>query len=475
VRTAVGLRVLAGVVVTFALSATMMLPVPTAQAIIPDAGGPAGVAAVHPGGPAAEGLLALTAAYQAPEDSAWYTRLRDDPGRADAQLVALAGSLRSDVTGLRAVDQPALLAIPQVVLAAYRNAARLAPNVVDGCRVDWAVLAGIGRVESRHGLFLGDDSVIDTRGDMMEPIIGPALDGANGFASISDSDRGRWDGDRQWDHAVGLMQFIPSSWQRFGQDGNQDGKRDPHNVFDATLAAVDHLCSTQPGNLLKDAVLDRALYSYNHSTAYVAEVRRWIGVYRDADPSDVVAGSLTFINDQLRRNPFSGGLTHVSFDSVPGGRITHSPGVTSTSGATSTSGSASLAPKSTKSQKDGKTATKDTSTSQKGKKSTTDKPKSPSGKASPSPSDKPSPSPSDKPSPSPSDEPAPAPEPEPAPAPEPEPAPAPEPEPAPAPEPEPAPAPEPEPAPAPEPEPAPAPEPEPEPAPAPQPTEAPTP
>lgn len=46
------------------------------------------------------------------------------------------------------------------------------------------------------------------------------------------------------------MQFIPSTWSNggpdgtgWGADGNGDGKKDPHNVFDAALAAGGYLCA----------------------------------------------------------------------------------------------------------------------------------------------------------------------------------------------------------------------------------------
>ena len=455
-RTA-GLRMLAGAALTIVLFAATVLPVPVvtvplpAAQAVPDPGGPATSTQPTASGPAAEGLAALTRAALAADDH-WVDRLLHEDGGAEAQLLALeAPSVSADVHGLQ---QATLLAIPQVVQAAYRNAARLAPGVVEGCAMDWTVLAGIGRVESRHGLFRGDDAVIDTLGDIAEPIVGPALDGAEGVSAIPDTDDGRWDGDDQWDRAVGLMQFIPTSWRQYGQDGNQDGRRDPNNVFDATLAAVDHLCSTQPGDLSSQARLERALYAYNRSTAYVAEVLRWIDVYRDADPLGFPAGSLVAASDGLLRNPFSGFLTEVTFDTVPGGRVTQSRAAASAaSGTGASSGSGSLAPKVEK-------------PTPKPSVTGTPKPK-PSEKPKPAKKPKPKPSESDKPKPSePAPEPSqPAPEPsQPAPQPS-EPAPsAPPSEPAPAPPSEPAPAPAPEPA----PEPAPPPEPEAAPAPAPE-------
>ena len=41
--------------------------------------------------------------------------------------------------------------------------------------------------------------------------------------------------------AVGWMQFMPSTWKRYGTDANNDGKRDPYNPVDAIFAAARYL------------------------------------------------------------------------------------------------------------------------------------------------------------------------------------------------------------------------------------------
>jgi hypothetical protein len=295
---------------TLVLASGALLPVAAfavpvlADAVIPELTGAPQVARADP--PAREAAQSQDAGVLS-----WAGELLSDVGRAYGDW--LANRQPMDQVDDGGVDEPDRLAIPEVVLAAYRNAARHAPDVVPGCEVDWAVLAGIGRVESRHGLFHGDDTVIDTRGDIGRLIVGPPLDG-DGVATIPDSDEGRWDRDDRWDRAVGPMQFIPSSWRHYGQDGNGDGVRDPHNVFDATLAAVDHLCSSEPGDLTTaSALLDRALFAYNHSRAYVAEVRRWIDIYRAADAEDLSPATVAS-SDPARRNPFTGELTAVAFD-----------------------------------------------------------------------------------------------------------------------------------------------------------------
>ena len=41
--------------------------------------------------------------------------------------------------------------------------------------------------------------------------------------------------------ALGWMQFIPSSWEAYGVDANNDGRKDPYNPVDAICAAARYL------------------------------------------------------------------------------------------------------------------------------------------------------------------------------------------------------------------------------------------
>lgn len=67
--------------------------------------------------------------------------------------------------------------------------------------------------------------------------------------------------------AMGWMSFLPESWHAFGLDGDGDGDRDPFDPADAIFAAA-HLLS------ITGAPEDwhAALFSYNRSDAYVADV-----------------------------------------------------------------------------------------------------------------------------------------------------------------------------------------------------------
>jgi len=98
--------------------------------------------------------------------------------------------------------------IPGMVLDAYRRAA-LAVEA-HGCSLGWWGLAGIGKVESNHGR--ANRAQLTPAGELVPYIVGIALDGSNGTQAVAATDGGRFDGDPVFDHAVGPMQFITSTW-----------------------------------------------------------------------------------------------------------------------------------------------------------------------------------------------------------------------------------------------------------------------
>lgn len=75
------------------------------------------------------------------------------------------------------------------------------------------------------------------------------------------------------------MQFIPSTWEWAGEDGNGDGKKDPNNIYDAALAAGNYLCRFS-WDLSDQADLNSAILSYNNSTEYLNTVLSWLEYYR---------------------------------------------------------------------------------------------------------------------------------------------------------------------------------------------------
>ncbi len=169
--------------------------------------------------------------------------------------------------------------IPAMALRAYRDAESWASGFDPNCKLSWGVLAGIGRIESNHGRYLGAAARFSPAGDVTPTILGPVLNGGPNTGTIHDSDRGRLDGDAVWDRAVGPMQFIPSTWQSLGRDGNGDGIANPNNLFDAAVSAAGYLCLSGGGTLADQANLRNAIYAYNHSWDYVAAVLTWANFY----------------------------------------------------------------------------------------------------------------------------------------------------------------------------------------------------
>jgi hypothetical protein len=124
--------------------------------------------------------------------------------------------------------------IPRRYLAAYQAGARSCPGL------SWAVLAGIGKVESDHG-------------------------------------RSRLPGVRSgWNSAgaAGPMQFgigvgrAGNAWATYGRDFDHDGRTSVYDPGDAIPAAARYLCAAGAPRRL-----DQAIYAYNHSWAYVAQVK----------------------------------------------------------------------------------------------------------------------------------------------------------------------------------------------------------
>ena len=137
--------------------------------------------------------------------------------------------------GLAGPSAAARADIPTRYLPLYRQAARRCPGL------SWSVLAAIGKVESDHG-------------------------------------RSRLPGVRSgWNRAgaAGPMQFgigtgrAGNAWAAFGRDFDGDGHPSVYDPGDAIPAAAHYLCAHGAPHHL-----DRALYAYNHSPAYVARVKR---------------------------------------------------------------------------------------------------------------------------------------------------------------------------------------------------------
>jgi murein DD-endopeptidase MepM/ murein hydrolase activator NlpD len=100
--------------------------------------------------------------------------------------------------------------------------------------IPWQVLAAINKVESNFGRNLGPSSA----------------------------------------GAVGWMQFMPSTWLRWGVDANGDGVADPANPADAIFSAARYLAGAGGQYDLR-----RAIFAYNHADWYVNEVLGLASLY----------------------------------------------------------------------------------------------------------------------------------------------------------------------------------------------------
>lgn len=132
------------------------------------------------------------------------------------------GAALGDPAAFGAATQTALgsLRIPPFLLGIYQAAA-------DQYAVPWPVLAAINEVETNYGR----DLSLSTAG------------------------------------AVGWMQFMPATWAQYGQDSTGSGHADPFDAADAVFAAARYLKAAGAQQNLSGAI-----FSYNHSQAYVSSV-----------------------------------------------------------------------------------------------------------------------------------------------------------------------------------------------------------
>jgi hypothetical protein len=148
-----------------------------------------------------------------------------------------------------AIPGPAPIGVPNFFIEKFRIPPFLLPiyqaaGIEYGIR--WEVLAGINEIETDYGRNLNVSSA----------------------------------------GALGWMQFMPSTWKKYGVDANHDGVKDPYNPVDAIFAAARYLKAAGG-----QTDITKAIFAYNHADWYVQSVlmrARLIGGL----PADLV-GSLT--------------------------------------------------------------------------------------------------------------------------------------------------------------------------------------
>jgi membrane-bound lytic murein transglycosylase B len=192
-----------------------------------------------------------------------------EPGAAPPGSAAAPGDTATTETnplGEWATRVASKTDIPLRAVHAYAAADLAMQREAPACRISWATLAGIGRVESHHGNING--SRLQDNGLPSRPIIGIPLNGS-GVRAIRDTDGGRLDGDTTWDRAVGPMQFIPGTWNRWAKRAAGDGRQaDPQNIDDAALTAARYLCAGGARDLGTGQGWWAAVMTYNNSVEY---------------------------------------------------------------------------------------------------------------------------------------------------------------------------------------------------------------
>ena len=88
--------------------------------------------------------------------------------------------------------------------------------------------------------------------------------------------------------AIGWMQFMPSTWMRWGTDANGDGVADPWNAQDAVYSAARYLAAAGGAT-----DISRAVFAYNHADWYVREVLDLAQIYGQG-------GDVAFTLDQIQ-------------------------------------------------------------------------------------------------------------------------------------------------------------------------------
>ncbi|GAA4142196.1 hypothetical protein GCM10023068_12110 [Leifsonia shinshuensis] len=181
-----------------------------------------------------------------------------DSAPTSSGTTAPAGAISARVSRTWSASVSARTGIPERAVRSYAGAALAVQRDDAGCHLGWTTLAGLGAIESGHGTHGGARVAED--GTARPAIFGPELG----------------DGTR----AMGPLQFIPSTWSRWGADGSGDGVADPQNLDDAALAAAHYLCSY--GDLAGAAAWRKAIFAYNHLDSYVAEVLERADAYAAA-------------------------------------------------------------------------------------------------------------------------------------------------------------------------------------------------
>lgn len=159
--------------------------------------------------------------------------------------------------------------IPERALRSYAYAAAAMNKANPSCGIGWSTIAAIGAVVSDHGTANG--ASVNADGRVTPELRGLAQANPVGAKPIADTDAGRYDGDDQVDRTMGPMQILPSRWEQWATDADDDGKADPDNIDDATLTAARFLCAAG-GDLKTSEGWSKAVGQFNSRQDFVQRV-----------------------------------------------------------------------------------------------------------------------------------------------------------------------------------------------------------
>ena len=156
-------------------------------------------------------------------------------GTASADTFRQLPSVPASLPSASVPNQPGQMSVPTPISTppavpqslTFQQLVALWQGAGSAYGIPWEVLASINKVESNFGRNMGPSSA----------------------------------------GAVGWMQFMPSTWERWGVDANGDGVADPWNPADGIYAAARYLAAaggTQD--------ISRGVFAYNHAQWYVDEV-----------------------------------------------------------------------------------------------------------------------------------------------------------------------------------------------------------
>jgi murein DD-endopeptidase MepM/ murein hydrolase activator NlpD len=177
---------------------------------------------------------------------------------ARADTFAVLSAAPSALPGADAPNAPGSIVFPQSLSTPPAEPQQLSRDRLEALwkgagaayGIPWQVLAAINEVESNFGRNMGPSSA----------------------------------------GAVGWMQFMPSTWERWGLDANGDGVADPWTAEDAVYAAARYLAASGGHDDIA-----RAVFSYNHAQWYVDEVLGLAKLFHDS------GATITFTLDDLQQ------------------------------------------------------------------------------------------------------------------------------------------------------------------------------